>query len=39
MIFNEDNKTNSKEEKDEEVIKFRKESSSRKKDNSLHQAR
>ena len=39
MIFNEDNETISKVEKDEEVIKFRKESSSRKKDSSLHQAR
>ena len=42
-VFNEDNETSSKEEKDEEFIKFgikfRKESSSRKRDSSLHQAR
>ena len=38
-VLNEDNETNSKEEKDEEFIKFRKESSSKKRDSSLHQAK
>ena len=38
-VLNEDNKTGSKEEKDEEFIKFRKESSSKKRESSPHQAR
>ena len=38
-ILNEDNGTGSKEKKDEEFIKFRKESSLKKSDSSPHQAR
>ena len=38
-VFNEDNETGLKEEKDEEFIKFRKKSSSKKRESSPHQAR
>ena len=38
-VFNEDNETSLEEGKDEEFIKFRKESSSKKMDSSPHQAR
>ena len=38
-VLKEDNETCSEEGKDEEFIKFRKESSSKKSDSSLHQAR